>query len=417
MGWTALAALAIACAVVVAAVRADDAGGPAAVVPSGAYTNIYAGDYVGPAVCAECHAERYDQWRGNLHRSMNQRIGPEAVIGDFDSARLEYAGGSVQFHRSANDYLMTFGRAGEPPRRYRVTRTIGSRYLQEYVGVDVSSPNPTEIRLPFGWWVRGGGWFHQQYFDSWYGPESEVDSFEVDETPWDVEEAVLPIEEPHELDVDEELLEIEVAGVGDTKEERSRACSHLFHELGIVEGLVALESNLLHRDPRALVDSKRDDGTVLGVLQLRLHVDEVEALGEVQPTDALLVDLDVERAVQGARPGLQRRLDLRAPHLPQAVEFHLGDASLFLNHEPDADPFAVDGNEGLGDGEILAALPEPLVLGVQARSGERLPDLDLHLGLHFAGLEALQPFDGDGEDGLAFGVLSGSGERGPEKSG
>jgi len=184
IGFAVLAALAVVGAVVLAAVRAED-GRKAEPWGSGEYTNIYPADYVGPGRCAECHAKRYGQWRGNLHRAMNQLVGPEAVIGDFDGARLQLGEGSVRFERAAGEYFMTFGRAGEPPRRYRVTRTIGVRYLQEYVGVDVEVANGTEVRLPFGWWVRGGGWFHQQYFDSWYGRESEVDPFEVDDTPWD----------------------------------------------------------------------------------------------------------------------------------------------------------------------------------------------------------------------------------------
>ena len=48
--------------------------------------------------------------------------------------------------------MMTMEKAGARV-RYRVTRTIGHRGLQEYVG-DRGRPNTDEVRLPFGWWPR-----------------------------------------------------------------------------------------------------------------------------------------------------------------------------------------------------------------------------------------------------------------------
>jgi hypothetical protein len=119
---------------------------------------------------------------------------PSVVRGDFSGARHRYAGGEVRFEPGP---AMSFWKDGRPVRRFRVTRTIGSRYLQEYVGVETDGPEPpsdpiyaTEIRLPFGFWMRAAGWIHQQYYDSWYGPEwradgtPAIDPYEVDASPW-----------------------------------------------------------------------------------------------------------------------------------------------------------------------------------------------------------------------------------------
>lgn len=170
-----------------ARVVASDAG-----VNPAAYSNIHAADYVGPRACGECHARNYDRWQHSLHAAMNQRAEGVAVVGDFADARLDYAGGTARFERDGDAYVMTFGAAAGPTRRYRVTRTIGSRYLQEYVGVpmDGGDAEPTEIRLPFGYWLRARAWFPQPYFDSWYGAEYDaagalaVDVFQPDPTPW-----------------------------------------------------------------------------------------------------------------------------------------------------------------------------------------------------------------------------------------
>jgi hypothetical protein len=129
---------------------------------------------------------------------MNRRAGdPGAVIGDFGDASLAYAGGTASFRRDGEAYVMDLAPTGAPARRFVITRTIGSRYLQEYVGVERQGPEPVgdpvytrEIRLPFGWWVRAGRWLPRPYFDSWYGDEYGADGsvasdpFVPDREPW-----------------------------------------------------------------------------------------------------------------------------------------------------------------------------------------------------------------------------------------
>ena len=120
-------------------------------------TTVAAGDYIGPQACGECHPDQYARWQGSLHRVMNARASDAgAVIGNFDDAAL----GDAHFTRDASGYFMTLRGT-----RYRVTRTIGRRGLQEYVGV--RDGDATEVRLPFGWWPRAGGWQMQSAFDPW----------------------------------------------------------------------------------------------------------------------------------------------------------------------------------------------------------------------------------------------------------
>jgi hypothetical protein len=61
---------------------------------------------------------------------------------------------------------------GEPLRRYEVTRTVGSRFMQFYIGVQRQGPEPAghavyrEHMLPFAWWVSLGRWLPKAYFDA-----------------------------------------------------------------------------------------------------------------------------------------------------------------------------------------------------------------------------------------------------------
>ena len=114
----------------------------------------------------------------SLHRVMNAKTSdPGAVIGNFDNASVHYAGGEARFTHDATGYAMTVGRV-----HYRVTRTIGKRALQEYVGIE--DGHTDEVRLPFGWWPRAGGWMPQVAFDPWLA-EADFKPYEPVRAPWD----------------------------------------------------------------------------------------------------------------------------------------------------------------------------------------------------------------------------------------
>lgn len=141
------------------------------------YSNILPGDYVGTETCAECHQEQYDLWLGHPHRIMNQLPGPDTVLGDFEDARLSLPGGQVTFtthHDGDRDqpvYRMNVWQDGRLLRRYQVTRTVGSRYIQSYIGKQIEGPEPAdhqireEHKLPWSWRIRMRTWLPGTYFN------------------------------------------------------------------------------------------------------------------------------------------------------------------------------------------------------------------------------------------------------------
>ena len=155
--------------------------------PAAAGSTIARRDYIGPAACGECHPDQHAQWATSLHPVMNQLARGDAVIGDFAGVVVRYAGGEVRFDRDTKmGYTMTLAK-GARTVRYRVTRTIGRRSLQEYVGIeapaDGAEASGAEVRLPFGWWPKRGGWYPQPYFDPWL-PEDQVDVYAPVRESW-----------------------------------------------------------------------------------------------------------------------------------------------------------------------------------------------------------------------------------------
>lgn len=152
----------------------------------GPISTIRREDYIGPEACGECHPTQRAAWQTSLHRRMNQLAGSASIIGDFQTS-IAYAGGTATFARDGEGpraaYTMTLAKGGATT-RYRVTRTIGVRSLQEYVGVDTASPEAVEVRLPFAWWPRAKGWFAQPYFDPWFAREEDFDAYAPITEPW-----------------------------------------------------------------------------------------------------------------------------------------------------------------------------------------------------------------------------------------
>lgn len=149
-----------------------------------AYSNIRPADYVGPAVCGECHEDNYAAWKQHPHSRMNQPVGQEAVLGDFSGVALDYGGQRAVFGRRGEDFVVEYFAGDERLRAFKITRTVGWRYEQDYVGVQIEGPEPAddplysrEARLKFSYSLTRRAWLPQSYLEptEYPGPEYAAD--------------------------------------------------------------------------------------------------------------------------------------------------------------------------------------------------------------------------------------------------
>src|ERR1700686_992592 len=104
---------------------------------------------------------------------MNQLAHAGSIKGDFaNHAWTVRPGYTVTFTTNGNDYLMTIDRPGDQRTQYKVTRTVGSRFIQYYIGVQTEGAEPagdavytTERKRPCGYCFRMKGWLPLGYFD------------------------------------------------------------------------------------------------------------------------------------------------------------------------------------------------------------------------------------------------------------
>lgn len=142
-----------------------------AVASSASVSTIRPADYAGSASCKDCHPGKFTDWSRHSHRFMNQDASPGTVRGDFSGVEIAHAGGKVTFATEPAGFTMTLVR-GKTRRKYVVTRTVGSRFMQMFIGRQVEGPEPPgnqawadEVKLPFGFWFKLGRWLHVSYFD------------------------------------------------------------------------------------------------------------------------------------------------------------------------------------------------------------------------------------------------------------
>jgi predicted CXXCH cytochrome family protein len=142
-------------------------------------SNVTREDYVGSASCEPCHGAIYQSWqRSPMHRMTRPSgsdlrahfDGTEFYLGR-DTARVEQRGGErfVELHGSG------------AARRYRVTKVIGGRHREDFVGVELSGGGSEELEedpespsareaangreqvLPLSWVYATSSWRYKGY--------------------------------------------------------------------------------------------------------------------------------------------------------------------------------------------------------------------------------------------------------------
>jgi predicted CXXCH cytochrome family protein len=132
------------------------------IISLGGLTQHQAPSHVGAQVCAQCHPQQEQRWRGSHHDLAMQPANDASVAGDFNDRRFTYAGVTSTFSRRGGTFVVRTDGPDGSLQDYDVKYTFGASPLQQYL---VEFPDGRLQALSIAWDTRslaqgGQRWFH-----------------------------------------------------------------------------------------------------------------------------------------------------------------------------------------------------------------------------------------------------------------
>ena len=107
-------------------------------------SNILRRDYVGSTECSDCHSEIYEAWLRSPMRGMTRDAGTATIRAPFTGTVFRFKGDHVAMETRGSQRFMRLHTRADGESLYRITRVIGGRYREDFVGVDVTGKSDPE---------------------------------------------------------------------------------------------------------------------------------------------------------------------------------------------------------------------------------------------------------------------------------
>jgi hypothetical protein len=138
--------------------------------PSGEVrSNVTRADYAGSAACKPCHAREYQLWLDSPMHRMTRDLRHTQISAPFSGANFEFRADSVKMEQLGGERFMRLRGALGKESLFHVTKVIGGRYREDFVGAEVdpsaplSQPTDAERILPVSYLVFNGEWRYKGY--------------------------------------------------------------------------------------------------------------------------------------------------------------------------------------------------------------------------------------------------------------
>lgn len=131
--------------------------GPDTVVAS----NVLRGDYAGSRACEDCHAAQYAAWEHSPMRNMTRDAATAEIRAPFDGASIQIGAdtATMEMQGGARYVRVTTAKGTS---RYRVTKVVGGRYREDFVGIDESGIGVERV-LPATFVFATQSWRYKGY--------------------------------------------------------------------------------------------------------------------------------------------------------------------------------------------------------------------------------------------------------------
>ncbi len=171
-GAVAAGAVATACHGGAAASRVSNAGPQPSV--SGRHegevrSNIARADYAGSSACASCHAKEYRAWLASPMHRMTRALPETQISAPFTGRDIVFRKDSVHLEQLGAERFMRLHSERDGEALFHVTKVIGGRYREDFVGARVDPNAPlgpaweAERVLPLSYLAFSGEWRYKGY--------------------------------------------------------------------------------------------------------------------------------------------------------------------------------------------------------------------------------------------------------------
>ena len=132
-------------------------------------SNITRADYAGSTSCQPCHEHEYRAWLDSPMHRMTRDLRQTKIAAPFDGSTFQFRSDRVTMEQRAGERFMRLehGTGGET--LFRVSKVIGGRYREDFVGAEVDPSAPlakaidAERILPVSYLSFNGEWRYKGY--------------------------------------------------------------------------------------------------------------------------------------------------------------------------------------------------------------------------------------------------------------
>ena len=134
-------------------------------------SNILRGDYAGSVECSDCHSDIYNAWLQSPMHRMTRNSESAVIRAPFSGTVFRFKGDQVVMEKRDGHRYMRLRTRAKGESLYRITRVIGGRYREDFVGIDVSAAeNPAtdpgrgeERIMPVSYVFATNSWRYKGY--------------------------------------------------------------------------------------------------------------------------------------------------------------------------------------------------------------------------------------------------------------
>jgi predicted CXXCH cytochrome family protein len=119
-------------------------------------------DYAGSSACADCHAQIYATWAASPMRNMTRDAKTAQIRAPFDGTTLHVGSDACTVETADGQRFMQV-RSPSGDHRFRVTKVVGGRYREDFVGVEQGGGDGVERVLPITYVFASRTWRYKGY--------------------------------------------------------------------------------------------------------------------------------------------------------------------------------------------------------------------------------------------------------------